>query len=242
MLEGSKVTKYFGGLAALKEVNFRVGEGEIVGLIGPNGAGKTTLFNCITGIYRPTSGSIKFKGYELTRLKPHQICKLGIGRTFQIVQPFLEMTTLENVMVGALHGRSKSIDMREAREISINLLDFVGLGDKKSYPAKSLNVHERKMMEIARALATEPEIILLDEVIAGLNPTETIETMKLIRKIRDELNITVFWIEHVMRAVMKTAERIIVLHHGRKIAEGPPSEVANNQKVIDAYLGERYKF
>ena len=240
MLEGSRVTKYFGGLAAVKNVDFIVKEREIVGLIGPNGAGKTTLFNLISGVYRPTSGKILFEGRDITKLKPYEICHLGIGRTYQIVKPFLNMTTLENVMVGVMFGKKKSISIREARAQALKWLEYVGLEEKKDMPAASLTLASRKMLEVARALATEPKLILLDEVVAGLNPAETLRAMDLIRRIRDELGITVFWVEHVMRAVMGTAERIIVLHHGEKIAEGTPKEIAADERVIEAYLGEKY--
>lgn len=242
MLEGRKVTKHFGGLAALEKVDFRLGEGDILGLIGPNGSGKTTLFNCITGVYRPTSGEISFEGRSITRLRPHMICKFGIGRTYQIMRPFLEMTALENVMVGAMFGSGKRMSIAEAREEASRHLDFIGILDKKDVLTKNLTLVDRKMIEVARALATDPRIILLDEVVAGLNPTETVEATNLIKRIRDELGITVFWIEHVMKAVMGTAERIIVLQHGEKIAEGSPKEIAADKKVIDAYLGEKYLF
>lgn len=240
MLEGNKVTKYFGGLPALRDVDFLVREKEIAGLIGPNGAGKTTLFNLVSGIYRPTSGVLKFNGEDIARLKPHEICQLGIGRTFQIVIPFMEMTALENAMVGLLYGKGRTTGMREARSEALRYLDFVGLSERKNVSAKSLTIADRKMLEMARALSTNPKIILLDEVVAGLNPTETLQAMNLVRRIRDELGITVFWVEHVMKAVMGVAERVMVLHHGEKIAEGSPKEIAENRTVIDAYLGEKY--
>lgn len=242
LLEGIRVTKYFGGLAAVNDVDFEVGEKELVGLIGPNGAGKSTLFNCISGIYRPTSGTINFNGVEITHLKPDEICRLGIGRTFQIVRPFLEMTALENVMVAGRFGCGARTSLSDARRSALEHLEFVGLSDKKDRMARDLTLHERRFVEIARALATNPEVVLLDEVLAGLNPTETTEAMGLIRRIRNDLGITVFWVEHVMKAVMGTAERIIVLHHGEKIAEGAPSEIAKNDDVVKAYLGEKYLF
>lgn len=242
LLKGIKVSKYFGGLAAVKDVDFIVKEKEIVGLIGPNGAGKTTLFNVISGIYHPTSGIVEFNGTNISRFKPNKICNLGIGRTFQIMKPFLNITVLENVMVGVLFGKGKTIKMNDARNAATRFIEFVRLLDKKDYLAKNLTHADRKMLEIARALATEPKLILLDEVVAGLNPTETKQAMKLIKKIRDEFNVTVFWIEHVMRAVMGVAERVIVIHHGEKIADGTPKIVAKNKKVIDAYLGEKYLF
>lgn len=238
MLEGIGITKYFGGLAALKEVNFSLKEREILGLIGPNGAGKSTLFNIINGFIRPTSGIVRLGDIELTRLKPHQICMLGIGRTFQTVKPFLDCTALENVMMGAIFGKGDGIDVKGARDLALQCLDFVGLMDKKDVLARNLNIVERKFVEIARALATRPRIVLLDEPLAGLNPMEIMDACKLVRRIRDEFNVTVFWVEHVMRAMMETAERVIVLHYGEKIAEGKPSEISRDKRVVEAYLGE----
>jgi len=231
LLEGKGVTKYFGGLAALKDVDFEIEEGEIVGLIGPNGSGKTTLLNCISGVLVPTSGRIYFLGQDITGLKPHKICKLGIGRTFQIPRPFMNMTVLENTMVCTDGDRERALEA----------VRHVNLEEKINVLSKTLTFHERRRLEIARALAVNPKIILLDEVAAGLNPKEIVEFTGLIRKIRDELGITILWVEHVMKAIMTTAERIMVLNKGTKITEGTPKEVAENPEVIEAYLGEEYK-
>lgn len=236
MLEGTEVTKRFGGLLVLSDIDFYVDNKEIVGLIGPNGAGKTTLFNVICGVYKPDKGSIKFEGRNIAGLKPHEICRIGIARTFQIVRPFSEMTVLENVMVGAIWGSGKSISKADAKKEALLWLEFVGLSDKKNIRAYELTHADKRMLELARALATNPKIILLDEVVAGLNPAEVSVMMDKIKKIWEN-GTAVFWIEHVMKAIMGVCHRIIVLHYGRKIAEGNPKTVSKNEAVIQAYLG-----
>lgn len=242
LLKGRGVSKSFGGLKALKNIDFHIKEGEILGLVGPNGAGKTTLINVITGIYRPDSGVIIFKGEDITKLKPEQICKKGICRTFQIVQPFLDMTALENVMVGVFFGRSgATVTLKEARERAMAILDFVGFPRRYDTLARSLNTIELKRLGLAAALATDPELLLLDEVTTGLNPAESDEAIKLIKRIREN-GVTILMVEHVMRVIMNISDRIIVLHHGEKIGEGTPKEVAHDERVIKAYLGERYIF
>ncbi|MEM1850366.1 MAG: ABC transporter ATP-binding protein [Thermosphaera sp.] len=238
MLEGKGLSKYFGKLAAIKDVSFKIREKEIVGLIGPNGSGKTTLFNVISGFYKPETGKVLFMGRDITGLPPFKICKIGIARTFQLIRPFLTMTVLENVMVGSLYGAGKS--MAVSREEAVELLKFVGLDRKKDVLASQLNLCERKLLEIARALATKPKVLLLDEPLSGLNPVEILQARELIRRIRDEFGITVFWIEHIMRALRGVVERVIVLNYGEKIAEGPLEEVTRNPKVVEAYLGERW--
>jgi len=236
ILEGEGVRKYFGGLAAVDHVDFSINRGEIVGLIGPNGAGKTTLFNLISGSLVPTSGMIRFKDKTITGLKPHQICKRGIARTFQLVKLFGEMTALENSMLGFLFGTRTGAEESKVKEASLELLDFVGLSSMAKVLGRELTVANQKRLEVARALATKPELLLLDEVMAGLTPAEVAQATELIRKIRDK-GITIFMIEHVMKAMMDISDRIIVLHYGEKIAEGTPKEIAANTKVIEVYLG-----
>ncbi|MET1101666.1 MAG: ABC transporter ATP-binding protein [Pyrodictiaceae archaeon] len=233
------VTKKFGGLVALDKVSLHVNDSEILGLIGPNGAGKTTLFNCITGVYKPEEGRIIFRGQDITGWPPHRIARLGIARTFQIVKPFNELTVKQNVVIGSLFGkRHGEVDINEAEEKADEILEFIGLKDKAEQPAKNLNIHEKKMLEIARALASEPDLLLLDEALAGLTPREIDEMLKVISKIRDERRISIIMVEHVMHAVMNIADRLVVLNYGRKIAEGTPEEIANNPEVIKAYLGD----
>lgn len=237
ILEAEGVTKYFGGLAAVSQVDFNVDQGEAVGLIGPNGAGKTTLFNLISGALVPKEGAIRFSGQNITGLKPHKICKMGLARTFQSVKIFANMPVLDNVLLGSLFGTSNSMSSADAAREATGFLEFVGLSAVRATPAKDLTLANQKRLEVARALATKPELLLLDELMAGLNPTETAEAMELVTRIRDK-GITIFMIEHVMKAIMSVCDRIMVLHHGEKIAEGTPQEIATSRTVVEVYLGE----
>ena len=242
ILEVSRVTKNFGGLAALRDVSFGILREHIVALIGPNGAGKTTLFNVISGVYVPNSGSVRLEGEDITGKPAHVLCKMGIARTFQIVRPFLQMTALENVMVGAMFGNKRELSFKEAWEKAQECLEFVNMADKRDVMTSNLTLPDRKKVELAKALASNPKIVLLDEVISGLNPTEIVSAMELIRRIKNDLKITVFWVEHIMEAVIRLADYIIVLHYGEKIAEDTPERIVNDKRVIDAYLGEQYVF
>ena len=235
--------KRFGGLTALDDASIHVNEGEIVGLIGPNGAGKTTMFNAIDGVFHLTSGTILFNGQDISTLPPNKRCHIGIGRTFQITEPFGGMTVLENVAVGAMFGRRSSINllsgklMDESMAKAEEILKDMDFYDKKDVRASTLNVPERKRLEICRALATDPELLLLDEVIAGLNPSEVGEMVDLICQVNRK-GVTILMIEHVMRAVMSLSDRMYVLNFGKLIAEGTPSEISSNPIVIEAYLGK----
>lgn len=237
LLEVENLSKRFGGLQAVNGLVFGAEEREILGMIGPNGAGKTTVFNLITGVYAPDSGVIRFQGKNIAGLKPYQICIKGICRTFQIAQPFREMTALKNVMTGAF---SRTADVEEAKRKAEEVLDFVGLGGKKDILAKELTAIDQRRLEVARALATDPRLLLLDETMAGLNSKECDEAVSLINKIRDK-GITLIMVEHVVRVIMSLSKRIIVLDYGTKIAEGKAEDIRSNENVIKAYLGEEYR-
>ncbi len=233
-LDVRKVSLFFGGLAAVKDVSFSLAQGEILGLIGPNGAGKTTLFNIMNGYYHPSRGDVLFQDRKISSLKPHEVCSRGIARTFQVVRPLQRMTVLDNVIASAfLRARSR----KEAGELARETLEFAGLYDDRDLISKGLPLGKRKRLEIARALATKPALLLLDESFAGLNPAELNESMEIVRRIK-ERGVTIMLIEHHMKVIMALSDRIVVLNYGEKIAEGAPREIRNNRLVIEAYLGE----
>ena len=236
LLRVESSTKRFGGLLANREVSLSIEAGEIVGLIGPNGAGKTTLFNCITGYMHPDEGRILFDGADVTRTRPERICRLGVARTWQVVRAFGRMTALENVVCGALQRTNR---IAEARARAGELLEFTDLGGRGDMPAATLTLADKKRLEIARALATRPRLLLLDEAMSGLTPIETAAAVRLVRRIHEELKVTICVVEHVMEVVMPLSHRVIVLDYGVKIADGAPQAVVRDEQVIRAYLGER---
>ncbi len=236
ILEIKNVSRHFGGLKAVDQVSITIEKGQIYGLIGPNGAGKSTLFNCVAGAFPPTSGKVIFKDQDITGMKPWNICRMKIARTFQIVKPFQTKTVLFNAMVGAF---IRSNNVTEARDMALDALEKLHLADKRNTLAKNLTIADRKRLEFARALATNPELLLLDECMAGLRPNEVDETLDVIRWIRDR-GVTIFVIEHIMRAIMSISDRITVIQFGKKIMDGTPLEVAKDERVIKAYLGESY--
>jgi len=236
LLEIKNVSKHFGGLKAVDQVDLSIEKGQIFGLIGPNGAGKSTLFNCVAGLYAPTYGQVFFKGNEITGMKPWDVCNMRIARTFQLVKPFKMKTVLYNTMVGAY---IRSTNPAEVRDMALDVLERLHLADKKDLLAKSLTIADRKRLELARAMATNPEMLLLDECMAGLRPNEVDEILDIVRGIRDG-GVTIFVIEHIMRAIMALSDRIAVIHFGEKIVEGTPKEVSTDERVIKAYLGDGY--
>jgi branched-chain amino acid transport system ATP-binding protein len=236
LLKLEKLNKKFGGLVVTKDITINVEDGQIFGIIGPNGAGKSTLFNQISGYIRPDSGTITFQGKDITGLPPHSLCKRGIGRTFQIVKPFPSRTVLDNVAVGAF---ARTSNRHEALEIAEKIVHQLGLGRRIEVLAKNLTIVDRKRLELAKALATQPKLMLLDEILAGLTPSEVDEAIGMIRNIRDS-GVTIVMIEHVMRAVMALCEHVLVINYGQRIADGTPAEVIKHPEVISAYLGEEH--
>ena len=229
------VTKRFGGLNALSDINLAIREGEIVGLIGPNGAGKSTLFNVATSIYKPEIGDIYLRKKRITGKPSHQICRLGISRTFQLVKTFLSMTAFENVLIGAIYGHK--LKGKEARREAEAALDLVGLSGQKNVVTSHMTLSDRRLLEVARALASKPLITLLDEPMAGLNPSEIVNMLQVIEKARQERNVSILWVEHKVDAIFRLCDKVAVLDYGRKIGEGKPEEIAQNSEVIEAYLG-----
>lgn len=237
-LEGKGLVKNFGGVAAVSDVSFHIDNGEIVGLIGPNGAGKTTLFNLICGVYPPSSGIIMFEGEEISGLKPYHICRKGIARTFQLTKSFVNLSVVENVMVGIIFGKKSQENLKSARDKALQLIEFGGLTGKADLPASSLIQVDARRLELVRALATNPKLLLLDEVMAGLNPSDITKAINLVRRIRDKMGITILMVEHVMASIMTVSDRVIVLANGQIVCDGTPLEVCADPGVIEVYLGK----
>ena len=236
MLRVENVSKMFGGLVALKDVSLALSQGQIKSIIGPNGAGKTTLFNIISGFMAPWEGEIRFNNQSITGQPPEKIAHAGVARTFQVVKPFSNLTALENVLVGALNAHAH---LRKARQEAMGILDYIGMADKAEWPARKLTLEDLKRLELGRALAIRPRLLLLDEVMAGLNPSEVEEFIALIRRIRND-GVTVLLIEHIMHAILSLSDEVLVLNHGEKIYEGDTQGVVKDRKVVEAYLGEEY--
>src|SRR2546422_4669268 len=239
MLTITGLTKRFGGFTALHDVSFEVKEGEIVGLIGPNGSGKTTCFNCISGTLAPTAGTIRFRGEDIAEMTPDAVCHRGLARTFQIPRPFRKLSILDNVAVAAHYGARRRSSEREARRHALEVLELVGLGTDPDAAPTLLGAGGLKKLELARALATGPSLLLADESLGGLDPSEMASAADMLKRIRRDLGITIVWVEHIMATLMRVVDRIVVLDHGEKIAEGPPLEIAEHPQVIEAYLGEK---